>query len=79
MIPPILGTHLPRGIHLRPGDVAVHIDAAWHDDEAPRINSPRRSYRRISWRRDDFSAADPQVANCTCDVVGGIVNLSASQ
>ena len=39
-------SHLAGGVHLRPGDMAMHIDPAGHDDQAGGVQRPRRANGR---------------------------------
>ena len=65
------------GVRLRPGDVAVHVDAAGHHDQPPRVERARRPHRRIGRRGHDLAAVDPQIAHLAIDAVGRIVNRAA--
>ena len=58
----ILGLELARQVDLRAGDVAVHIDAAGHDDQAIGVERAIGPHRRISRWIDDFAVVDPDVA-----------------
>ena len=41
--------HPPRGIHFRADDMAMHIDAAGHDDQARGVERSRRAERSDRW------------------------------
>ena len=72
-----LGPHLAGDVHLRPGDVAVHVDAARHHDQAAGIDLARGPNGRIGRRGDDLAAGDPQIAHLAVDAVGRVVDGAA--
>src|SRR5207253_4186875 len=72
-----LRPHLAGRVHLWPGDMTVHIDAARHYHQARRIQRPRRPHSRIAWRLDDLVAADPQVFHLAVDTVGRVIDVAA--
>ncbi len=72
-----LGPHFAGDVHLRPGDVAVHVDAAGHHDQATGIDVARGPNGRVRRRGDDLAVGDPQIAHLAVNAVSRIVNGSA--
>ena len=73
-----LGPHLAGGVHLRPGDVAVHVDAAGHDDEAAGVERSRRADASDrSAARRSCRPAIQRSRDLAVDAVGRIVNVAA--
>lgn len=72
-----LGTHLSGGVDLRPRDVAMHVDAAGHDDEARGIQRARWSDAGVAGRLNDLFAVDPDVLYLAVDAVCGVIDIAA--
>ncbi len=72
-----LGPHLASGVDLGPGDVAVHVDAAGHDDQTGRIESAVGGVARIGRRGDDLAPLEPHVGDLTVDAIGRVVDVAA--
>lgn len=77
-VPLHLRRHFSAQVDLRTGDMAVHIDAARHDDIAAHIQIAIGAdpHARI---RDHRTIFHPDVANLAVDAVLRIVNGSPSQ
>ncbi len=76
--PLLLGTHLPRGVDLGPDDVAVHVDAAGHDDQPAGVDHAcRPDLRGSAGGSTILAAGDPDVAHLAVDPVGRVVDGSA--
>ncbi len=72
-----LGPHLAGDVHLRPGDVAVHVDAAGHHDQAGGVERPVGPHGGIGRRGDDPAVANPEIAHLAVDAVGRVVDGAA--
>src|SRR5262249_34663328 len=66
--------HLARHVHLRPGDVRVHVHAPGHDDEPSRVQDPVGPLVGARRRPDHLAVPDPEVADLAVDAVGGVVD-----
>ncbi len=76
-MPFFLGPHLASGIHLRAGDMAVHVDTPRHHDEASSIDLPVGASVRVGRRLDHPSIGDPDVLYLPLQTVGRVVHVSA--
>ena len=72
----VFGPEFAGDIHLGPGDMRVHIDAAGHDDESAQVE---RAIRRRAGVGDDFAVARPEVAHGAIDPAAGIVHGSGGE
>ncbi len=70
----ILGPHFPRGIHLGPGDVTVHVDAARHHNHACGIDHPHSTNGRILRSGHHATMLHPEIPDFAIDSVGRIIN-----
>jgi hypothetical protein len=70
----VFGAHLARGVHFGTGDVAVHVDAARHDDQAGSIESTIGTDVGICRWLDDLPVADPDIAALAVHTVNRIVD-----
>jgi hypothetical protein len=69
-----LGAHFARHVYLRPGDVAVHVDAARHDHQPAGVDGFGRPDLRIRRRANHAAIFDPQIGHLAIDAVGGVVH-----
>jgi len=74
----IFRPHFASGIHLGPGDVTVHVDAARHHHQALGIDHTHRLYGQIARRLDHLSVGNPKIAHLAIDTVCRIVERSIS-
>ena len=72
----LVGGDDPRRVRGGAGDVAVDVDAAWHDDESGGVDRLRGANLGISGRRDDPAVFDPEIAHLPVDAVGWVVELA---
>jgi hypothetical protein len=76
---PLVRKHLPRGVDLGPGDVAVHVHSARHDDHPRHVNDHFSAVCRVCRSRDAATILHPDVTQFTVNPVPGIINHSALQ
>src|SRR4030095_14893887 len=72
----VLGPHLARRVHLRSGDVTVHVDAARHDYQAGGVDRFVRADVRIRRWVDNLAVTDPDIAALPVYAVDGVVDVS---
>ena len=71
------GHHLAGRVDLRPGDVAVHVNPAGHDDESFGVIDAIGPAVGVSGSRDNAAIVDPDIADFARDAVLGIVDCAA--
>jgi len=64
-------------VHLRPGDVSVHVHAAGHDHQPGAVDRVFRD--AVGGRSNDLAAVDPDVAGVAVNVVRRVVHRAAGE
>ena len=73
-----LGPHLARDVDLGTGDVAVHVDAARHDDQAGGVQRSSGPHAAgPAGGATILPSLDPDVAHLAVDAVDRIVDVAA--
>ena len=70
----VLGSQLAGEVDLGAGDVAVHVNAAGHDDQAGCVEDLVGTDGRVGWRWHHLAVLNPEILDPAVDAVGGVAN-----